>query len=213
MTQFNAVQYDIEKPTGVCAVTGRTLESGERFFATLIELSTEQQREHQKRQQKGKDRKQAAAAALGFRRLDFSAEAWEQGHRPKQVFSYWKSTVPQPAEKKGNLLVDNAVLLNLLHRLGNAEQIERLRFRYVLALILMRKRMIRYDGSVRRETTLDGDTTTAPFWQFTPKLDPSKGPMSKWDEAQTIEVLDPGLDESQIQDVTAQLGEILEAEL
>jgi hypothetical protein len=212
MTQFNAVQYDIEKPTGVCAATGRTLEPGERYFATLIELSAEQQAAAEQAA-KREDRQQQAANALGLRRLDFSAEAWEQGHRPKQVFSYWKSTVPEPAEKKQKLFVDNAVLLNLLHRLGDAEQLQRLRFRYVLALILMRKRMIRYDGSVKRETTIEGETTTASFWQFTPKLDPSKGPMSKWDEEQTVEVLDPGLDESQIQDVTAQLGEILEAEL
>jgi len=216
VTQFTSQQYDIEKPTGVCAVTGRTLEPGERYFATLIELSAQQQAEaarKDKATKRGADARPSAASALGLRRLDFSTEAWEQGHRPENLFSYWKSTVSQPTEKKRNLFVDNAVLLNLLHRLGDAESLERLRFRYVLALILMRKRMIRYNASTVREATVDGETTHASFWQFTPKLDPAKGPMSKWDEDATIEVLDPGLDESQIQDVTAQLGEILEAEL
>jgi len=213
VTQFTSQQYDIEKPTGVCAVTGRTLEPGETYFATLIELSEKQRAEAARKASQQSGAPQAVASALGLRRLDFSAEAWEQRHRPERLFSYWKTTVPQPSEKKKNLLVDNAVLLNLLHRLEDTDQLDRLRFRYVLALILMRKKMIRYDGSVRRETTIDGETTTAAFWRFTPKLDPSKGPMSKWDESQTIEVLDPGLDESQIQDVTAQLGEILETEL
>lgn len=212
LSQFTTQQYDVEKPTGVCAVTGRTLEPGETYFATLIELSANQQAEAARKARQTKSAHQAAAGALGLRRLDFSAEAWEQGHRPERLFSYWKTTVAQPSEKKKSLLVDNAVLLNLLHRLEDTDQLDRLRFRYVLALILMRKRMIRYDGSTQREATIEGETKTASFWQFTPKLDPAKGPMGKWDESQTIEVLDPGLDETQIQDVTAQLGEILETE-
>jgi len=210
VSQFTAQTYDIEKPTGVCAVTGRTLEPGERYFATLIELSAEQQANAS---QAGRSTKQQASDALGLRRLDFSAEAWEQGHRARRLFSFWKTAVPQPAEKKQSLFVNNAVLLNLLHRLADSEQIKRLRFRYVLALILMRKKMIRYDGSTQREATVEGETRSFSCWRFTPKLDPDKGPMSKWNEDETIEVLDPGLDESQIQEVTHQLGEVLEAEL
>jgi hypothetical protein len=207
MSQFNPTRYDIERPTGVCAVTGRALEPGEAYFATLIELPEGAAAAPQT------GGTAAAAEALGFRRLDFSREAWEQGHRPERLFSYWKSTVPQPDEKKKKLFVDDAVLMNLLHRLGEAEQSQRLAFRYVLALILMRKRLLRYDGNVQREATIDGVSQMAHWWQFTPKLDVRRGPMSKWDEETTVEVLDPQLDESQIQDVTAQLGEILEAEL
>jgi len=210
VSQFTTQQYDIEKPTGVCAVTGRMLEPGETYFATLIELSAAQQAQLERSQ---KTAQQNASAALGLRRLDFSTEAWEQGHRPERLFSFWKTTAPQPTETKQKLFVDNAVLLNLLHRLADSDQIERLRFRYVLALILMRKKMIRYDGSVQREATIEDETKTYSSWRFTPKLDPGKGPMSKWDEQETIEVLDPGLDESQIQDVTHQLGEVLEGAL
>jgi len=212
VTQFNTPQYDIEKPTGVCAVTGRALEPGERYYATLLELT--EAPPHTAEAKPSKQSPQGAAArALGLKRLDFSAEAWEQGHRPEHLFSYWRSTVPEPTQKKTSLFVDNAVLLNLLHRLADTEDGQRLAFRYVLALILMRKKMIRYDGSVRRSATIDGETVDAAWWRCTPKLDPNKGPMSKWDENETIEVLDPDLDESRIQEVTAQLGEILEAEL
>jgi hypothetical protein len=209
VSQFTSQQYDIEKPTGFCAVTGRALEPGETYFATLIELSPEQQAQLEA----SRKPQQQASATLGLRRLDFSNEAWQQGHRPHRLFSFWKTTVAEPSEKKQKLFVDNAVLLNLLYRLGESESIDRLRFRYVLALILMRKKMIRYDGSVQREATIDGESKPFSFWQFTPKLDPSKGPMSKWNEEETIEVLDPGLDETQIQDVTHQLGEVLEGEL
>ena len=83
----------------------------------------------------------------------------------------------------------------------------------MLALILMRKKFLRYDGSERREAQVYGETVTQQWWQLTPKLDPSKGPLGKWNEDQTVEVLDPGLDASRIEEVTQQLGEILEAEL
>ena len=56
-------------------------------------------------------------------------------------------------------------------------------------------------------------TVLQEYWKLTPKLDLSKGPLGKWNDEQQFEVLDPKLDESRIEEVTQQLGEILEAEL
>lgn len=224
MSQFNATTYDIQRPTGVCAFTGRTLEPGETYYATLIELPDDIDTEAQPSASSEPLAETAGAAgsnpstptspenALGLKRLDVSADAWQQGNRPDHLFSFWKSTVAQPTEKK-KLFVDDGVLMNLLRRLENTDKPQRLAFRYVLALILMRKKLVRYDGTEDTTETVDGETVTRQYWKLTPKLDVSKGHMGKWNEDETLRVLDPKLDVTQIEQVTTQLGEILEAEL
>ncbi|GAB4196686.1 MAG: hypothetical protein Kow00105_10790 [Phycisphaeraceae bacterium] len=212
MSQFNAPSYEIPKTSGVCASTGRELQPGEPYYAALVELPEGTPAEPVKTTESGQDKAAEALRALGLSRIDISIEAWEQGYRPDGLFSYWKSTVPQPNEKK-KLFVDDAVLMNLLERLGEATEPERLAFRHVLALILMRKKLLRYDGNVTREAGIDGQKVTQTWWILTPKLDLSKGPLGKWHPDVTIEVLDPKLDEERIEQVMAQLGEILQAEL
>lgn len=192
MSQFTATNYEIPRTSGVCASTGRTLEPGETYYAVLVDVPLQQQAEQPHN-------------SLGLARLDVSTQAWEQGFRPDHLFSYWKSTVPEPNAKK-KLFVDDSVLMNLLRRLADADQPQRLAFRYVLALILMRKKLLRYDG-VRK------DDEQQDWWLLTPKADVAKGRMGKWNDEDTLMVLDPKLDESQIEQVTQQLGEILEAEL
>lgn len=209
MTQFNAPGYEIPRATGRCAKTGRTLEPGETYYAALVELSEEELAQTADAQA---DKPANGASALGFKRVDVSKEAWEEGYRPPRLFGFWKSTVPEPNQKK-KIFVDDAVLMSLLRRLEDATEPQRLAFRYVIALILMRKRLLRFDGTSRRDAVVDGQTIQQEWWRFTPKLDLSKGPLGKWNEEETIEVLDPQLEESRIEQVTQQLGEILEAEL
>jgi hypothetical protein len=196
LSQFSQSSYDVQKTSGVCLSTGRTLEPGEDCYSALIDVPAAER-------EGGDD--------LGMRRVDVSTAAWEGGFRPPHLFSFWKTTVPLPSEKK-KTFVDDAVLLNLLRRLEDATEPQRLAFRYVVALILMRKKLLRYDGTDRRDDP-DGDGPVQEFWQFTPKRDVSKGHFGKWAEDETIDVLDPHLDAGQIEQVTSQLGEILEAEL
>ncbi len=200
MSQFNASTYDVQRPTGQCAFTGRTLEPEETYIATLIDDTDE------------------------LRRLDISTEQWEQGKRPDNLLAFWKATVPNPEAPK-KLFVDDQVLMNLLERLEDAHQPQRVAFRFVLALILMRKKLLRYD-KVERESadpdaapSPDGENasseaaSTVDWWILTPKVDLGKGPLGKWDEQRRIRVRDPQLDETQIREVTYQLGQILAAEL
>lgn len=189
MSSYNAPAYDVQRPTGRCAFTGRDLQPHETYIATLVEDGD------------------------ALVRIDISAEAWQRGDRPARLFSYWRAVLPDPDEKK-QLFVDDEVLLNLLERLADAEQPQRIAFRFVLTLILMRKKLLRYDGVEHRsEPDAAGQTLQQDWWQLTPKLDPTKGPMGKWDESRTIEVLDPHLDEADIRQVTDQLAQILQAEL
>ncbi len=201
MTQFNTPAYDIERPTGTCAVAGRKREPGEHYMAMLIEVDAPD----------GSTGKATASGGFGLKRLDVSMHAWEQGHRPQELFCFWRSTVPEPGRKK-RLFVDDAVLMNLLDRLADTDKPQRLAFRFVLALILMRKRLLRYDGTQKRP--IEGTQAEArEWWLVTPKLDLTKGPLGKWDDARQMQVLNPHLGEEQIRQVTEQLNEILEAEL
>lgn len=184
MSQFNAPTYDIERPTGVCAFTGDTLQPGDPYIATLIEVPLEQQTEPN---------------ASGFKRIDVSVEQWEAGNRPDHLFCYWKATVPVHEEKK-KLFVDDDVLLNLFRRLEDTDQEERLAFRFVLGLILMRKRVLRYEATEKREEDTE-------WWLLTAKA-PQPGA-----ERESLAVLNPHLDDERITQVTEQLSQILEAEL
>lgn len=190
MSQFpSGSSYEVERTTGICAFTGRSLEPEETYIATLVEEGD------------------------NLKRVDVSMAAWDAGRRPEQLFSYWRAVVPQPHEKK-KLFVDDEVLMNLLRRLADATQAQRVAFRFVLALILMRKKLVRYDKTAKRLINNPaGEEVEQNWWQLTAKLDLSKGPLGKWNEEETIEVLDPRLDEQQIRNVTEQLSEILQAEL
>jgi hypothetical protein len=205
MTRFAPERsgYEIEDPAGVCALTGRRLEPGESYMASLVELDAEQQ-------QAERERGNEKAAVLGLKRMDVSLEAWEAGQRPEKLFGYWKSRIPEPKQKKQKVFVDAPMLMNLLERLAGTKDARRQAFRFVIALILMRKKLLRYDGS-STETGEEGETLH--WWKLTPKADVRKGPLSAWDEQNPIAVRDPRLDERQIREVCDQLGEILEADL
>ncbi len=195
MSQFNAPTYDIERPSGQCAFTGRPLQPGESYMAALVDIEPTPQN------------------PSGLKRLDVSMDAWQAGQHPDRIFSHWKATVPEPSAKK-KLFVDDGVLMNLLIRLADADQPQRIAFRFVLALILMRKKLVRYDGIEKCKAVSDqGEDITQEWWLMTPKLDVSKGIFGKWNEDEKLRVLDPHLDEQQTLAVTQQLGEILEAEL
>jgi len=214
MPQFNTSSYSIEKPTGQCAFTDRAFEPGETFIATLVEVDASPPDASAKKPSK-EETSPSAAPGLGLKRIDVSREAWEQGKRPDRLFSHWRTKQPDANEKK-KLFVDDQVLMSLLRRLADDERPERIAFRFVLALVLMRKKLLRYDGTKR--VTVDpeeegGEPRQEEHWLLTPKLDLSKGPLGKWADDETFEVLDPHLDETRIEQISQQISEILQAEL
>jgi hypothetical protein len=208
MAQFSTPGYEIPRTSGVCASNGRGLVPGEPYYAALVELPIDRPSDDEE----SKDKAAEALRALGLCRLDISLEAWEEGYRPEGLFGYWRSTVPEPNAKK-KMFVDDAVLMNLLERLADATEPDRLAFRYVLALILMRKKLLRYDGNESRTAEVDGQAVEQTWWKLTPKLDLAKGMLGKWHPDVRLEVLDPRLDETRVEQVMQQLGEILQAEL
>ncbi|MEM9252618.1 MAG: hypothetical protein AAGB29_09750 [Planctomycetota bacterium] len=194
MSRAQTTNYEIDKPTLVCGRTGRELAPGETYVATLVELS--------EAELEAMSPKERAHHALGLKRVDVSTEAWDGKATHDDVFCWWKTRVPEAGEAKRKLLVDDAALMVLLERLADAESEERLAFRFVLALILLRKKLLRHDRTDRRD---DGA-----WWVFTPKADVSKGILGRWSDKRVIEVRDAQLDEAAIEAVTEQLGEVLE---
>ncbi len=158
-----ATDYDIAHISGTCSISQRVLEPGEAFFAVLFET------------------------AEGFVRRDFSLEVWNGP--PEGVFSFWKSRIPHKEEKR-RLLVDNEVLVNLFLRLADHPEPVKQHFRFVLALVLMRKRLLKYEQTVREGT--------AEYWQ-----------MRLTAEHSVHQVRNPRLDDRQIEAVSSELGAIL----
>lgn len=159
-------EWAINKPLGQCYGTGRKIECGEEYFGALVQ--TEE----------------------GLQRRDFCPEYWQS--RKPDTFCYWKTRLPQPGQKK-QLFVDDQMLIAFFERLEKETEQEKVNFRFVLALILMRKRILKYD-----ETKIEDDRE---IWLLRTVGD-----------RQTAEVVNPHLDEAQIEQLSSQIGEILQTE-
>lgn len=160
-------EWEIDKPLGRCYGTGRKIEYGEEYFGALVE--TDQ----------------------GLERRDFSADYWQQ-EKP-DVFCYWKTKLPHPNQKKRRF-VDDDMLMAFFDRLTHETEQERVNFRFVLALILMRKRRLKYDSTI-------GEADRE-IWRLRIVGD-----------KQTVDVVNPHLDEQQIEQLSSQIGEILQTDL
>ena len=160
-------EWEINKPLGQCCGTGRKIDYGEEYFGALVETGE------------------------GLQRMDFCADYWES-EKPN-VFCYWKTRLPHPNQKK-QIFVDDEMLLAFFERLGKETEQEKVNFRFVLALILMRKRRLKYDAT-RVE---DGNE----IWR-----------LRIVGEKQIVEVINPHLDEEQIEQLSSQIGQILQADL
>ena len=75
-------------------------------------------------------------------RLDYSAEAWTEA--PENAIGFWKSRIPDADSKKVNW-APNDVMLDYFIRLE--EEPTKRDVRFVLALLLLRRRVLRLDDS------------------------------------------------------------------
>ena len=117
------MEYEVQRSTKHCAATGREFTPGEEFFSALI------------------------AAGADLRRADFSIEAW-QGPPPGTI-GWWKSQLPgRPNARQRR--APNEILLQVFDEL--ADQPDRLDMRYVLALLLVRRRVMRLEEERHDET-------------------------------------------------------------
>ena len=160
-------EWEINRPLGQCCGSGKKIKHGEEYFGALVE--TEQ----------------------GLQRRDFCVDYWES-EKPS-VFCFWKTRLPHPDQKK-QIFVDDQMLMAFFERLAEETEQEKINFRFVLALVLMRKRRLKYDSS----RTQDGKE----IWCLRIVGD-----------KQTVEVVNPHLDEEQIKQLSSQIGQILQTDL
>src|SRR3954453_18956591 len=171
--------FQIAKPGGVCAVSGRPIAPGEKFMAAVRETPT------------------------GLERVDVAAEHWEafhaqQGNETNDLLGFWQTVMPRPEQKK-KVFVDDEVLCTLFERLAGATEPTKGGSRLVLGLLLMRKRQIAYD-STRHDPPPEGSPAGTPgrdVWVVRMK-----------GRTDMLDLVDPKLGEKQVIEVSQQLGEI-----
>jgi hypothetical protein len=114
------MDYELQRPARHCAASGREFAAGEEFYSVLL------------------------AEGAELRRYDYAAEAW-QGP-PTGAIGWWKSVVPGQNAKRSPR-APNEVLLQFFDEL--AEQPAKQDMRYVLALLLVRRRVMRLEEEQR----------------------------------------------------------------
>lgn len=113
-------EWQVGKSTHQCARSGRLLVVGETYYSALVEEGE------------------------GFARLDLSQESWPEEDRAV-FFSYWKTKVQAPEDVQKKLVIDVEAFYTFFLNLMEVEDGSKALFRYLVALILVRKRILRLD--------------------------------------------------------------------
>jgi len=160
-------EWEINKTVGQCWGTGAKFEVGAEYYAALVET------------------------AYGLERRDFSVEFWQE--QKPEVYCYWKTKMTRPDQKK-RLFVDDDMLMSFFERLAQEMEPEKVNFRFVLTLVLMRKRILKYDAS--------GYEDGKEIWA-----------LRVTGEKRIVRVVNPQLTEDQVAELSSQIGQILQIEM
>ncbi len=107
-------EYKVSRCSRQCHTLKRPLRDGEWYYSVVLESGDD------------------------YIRQDFSAESWNGP--PEGAIGWWKSRMPMSDEKK-MVLAPAEVLVDLLRQMGGFPGKEK--SRYLLALMLMRRRIVR----------------------------------------------------------------------
>ena len=179
MAKLTDSSYEIARPTGLCAATGEPIGVGQPYVAVLTEREGEE----------------------GLQRLDFAAAAWDDGARPGpplRVFGHWRAVMGAANENR-RPFIDDESMADLLEQLEGAQEPSRQSFRYVLALMLVRKRLFKFEGNGRDE-------------QDRPVMVLRRSTPADATPAEPISVVDPGMDDAAIAAAIEQLGAVMAGE-
>ncbi len=166
----SSAPYDIVRREEACAATGRVFAPGEKHMAVLVESPGDE----------------------ALARVLFSMEAWGAGARPEppaRVFGYWKRVAGEEQRTRAPI-VSVEELFDLFEQLAEADQPKQVAFRYLIALLLMRKRRLVYDGALPDR----------------PDVLRLKGRPGGEEHL----VTDPGLDEKSIAEATEELSRVMQ---
>ena len=161
------MDWNIAKPQRRCSACERDLGENETYFAALHDDGAE------------------------FVRRDYCEACWQKASADGGFFSFWRTAVP-PKEQKRRLFADDEVLIDFFTRLeGDADE-QRRHFFYLLALILMRKKVLKFEDIERDDDGREFLCLRLPR------------------DDRAFRVPDPKLTEEQIEGVKEQLSQILD---
>ena len=160
------MEFKIQRSSGRCAATGREFREGEVLFSVLVNADD------------------------GLARVDFSEEGWSGP--PDDAIAFWKGRVPV-SDQPRQPLRDPDALLQLFERLGERTVPESDGLRYVLALLLARKRLFKL-GNVEASPT--GEILEVVCTRTN----------------NTYRVTKPELTSEQMEAIESQLGQLMEAD-
>ena len=112
------LEFQFQKCTRQCHESGREFSPGEEFYSVLLGVGGD------------------------VVRRDFSREHWSEP--PDDAIGWWKSEMPEQNSKTANL-APNDVLIQFFTQLS--AQPEKADLRYILGLLLVRKRLLRLEGT------------------------------------------------------------------
>jgi hypothetical protein len=158
------MEWEIGGKAGSCTGCSKPFEEEQELFSALYDDQT------------------------AFARRDFCGVCWE-GQDHGEAFSFWKTRVPRRDEPVKRIVGDD-VLMDLFQRLDGAEEEGRRNFRFVIALLLMRRKVLKYVEMKRGEGGVA---------------------LVLHDRVRNCrcEVYDPGLSEEKIQEVTDEVSRLL----
>ena len=111
------LDFEVQRSSRRCAATDLPLEPGDVCYSVLEIRGAE------------------------VVRKDYSSTSWTEP--PNEAFAWWRTTIPEPAARKIKLAPNDA-LLELFDHL--ADDPVHLDMRYVLALLLVRRRVFRLEA-------------------------------------------------------------------
>ncbi|CAN5569969.1 hypothetical protein BH11PLA2_BH11PLA2_36200 [soil metagenome] len=116
--------FEVAAPSRQCAVSGRELKPGERITSVLTDENGT------------------------FVRRDYAVEAWPGP--PEQAVAYWSGVVPDSGKPRKPVYNDD-LLLDLFRHLAESDDPQRVNFRYVVALLLMRRKRLKFEDVKRTD--------------------------------------------------------------
>jgi hypothetical protein len=149
------MDYEVQHCTRHCRRSGREFSPGEAFYSVLV------------------------AEGAELKRYDYSAEMWEGP--PKDAIGWWKSQIPDRNAQQKHW-APNDVMLQFFDEL--AEQPEKQDIRYVLGLLLVRRRVMRLEESQEDEQGREVMVLYCPRRETTYKVPVVMPDQSRIDEIQ-----------------------------
>lgn len=112
--------YEIHGPARICAASGRELKPGEKVYSALLDEFGQ------------------------FVRKDYAADAWPGP--PVGAVAWWQSRIAE-AGRPVKPTINDDLLVDCFEHLSDTTDPGRIRFRYVVALLLMRRKRFKFEDA------------------------------------------------------------------